>query len=90
MPSTPPEPERPVPHRDNIAPAAFPPPGATRPSWQQPAPYTVIPAGPRPLPSVPIIWLNIVVFGWFLGIGLIYGIVRSIQGMSTSRALRGR
>jgi hypothetical protein len=26
-----------------------------------------------------------VVFGWFLGIGLIYGVVRSIQGIARSR-----
>ena len=45
----------------------------------------MIPAGPRPLPSVGNIWLNIVLFGWFLGIGLIYGIVRSIQGIMRSR-----
>ncbi len=41
--------------------------------------------GPRPLPSVGIIWLNIVVLGWFLGIGLIYAVVRSIQGIMRSR-----
>jgi hypothetical protein len=42
-------------------------------------------SGPRPLPSVGIIWLNIVVFGWFLGLGLIYAVVRSIHGIARSR-----
>ena len=86
-----PYPSDPQPHRFGPTPsdarttpplAPTPPAG---PGWGQPPPYQVVPVGPRPLPSVAIIWLNIVVFGWFLGIGLIYGVVRCIQGIARSR-----
>ena len=41
----------------------------------------------RPVPSLGIIWFNIVALGWALGLGLIYGYFKAIQGV---RAMRSR
>lgn len=62
-----------------------PQPGLTPTGWQQPGPYQLAPRPQGQLPSIGIIWLNILLFGWFLGLGLIYGVIKSIQGIARSR-----
>jgi hypothetical protein len=65
---------------------APPAPPATGQPWPVPATWPgTPPQTPPPLPSVGTIWVNIIIFGWFFGIGLIYGCYKAIQGISRCR-----